>query len=114
MPEPADQTRALLELSPLLKHLSKRLTRPPGPRLAEHSNYDPVLPRKEAADYCGCHPTTLTEDAYAGLVPYLRRSNGERGRLRFRLSDLNRYLEAQRVNHRTAQSTGSDAVDWGA
>lgn len=75
--------------------------------------HDGVLTTKEAANYLGLHRKTLLQDAKDGLIPYYRRSNKERGRIRFRLSDLNNYLDTQRVDRRRKKAA-TDDIDWGA
>lgn len=78
--------------------------------LAEHPAYDPVFLTDAAAAYCGVHPKTLLSDARAGQIAYVRRA--ENGPLRFRLSDLNTYLDAQRTHPK--QKSPTDEIDWGS
>lgn len=102
---------ALMELSPYLKFMAQRLQRSAGPRLFENKDFDPALTTKEAAEYTGLHEKTLLEDARSGEVAFIRRS--ENGRLRFRLSDLNKYLDSQRTQPSTQKSSDAE-IDWGS
>lgn len=79
----------------------------PSP-LNAHPDYDPALPTKEAAAYLGIHRKTLQDLARRREVSAIRSPGG---RLSFRLSTLNRYLDG-----RTDQSKPSKTkeIDWGA
>ncbi len=52
---------------------------------------DPALSLAEAAIYLSVHPTELRALARRREIACIRR--GERGHMRFRLSELNRFLE---------------------
>ena len=56
-----------------------------------HPAADPALDRDQAARYCGRHPKTLERAAKAGELPYLQ--TGEGGRIQYRLSALNAWLD---------------------
>lgn len=104
--------RQLLELAPAVRELTTKLTHA-NPTLASHPGFDPMLSAQEAARYCACHPKTLKQDALAGKLPSVRR--GEGGAVRFRLSDLNNYLDTQRIEpRRGVRMNEDDAIDWGA
>lgn len=76
-----------------------------------HPAADPALPAELAAEYCGgIHVKTLLSDAQAGKIPSVQRSEG--GRVRFRLSDLNAYLDNQRRAATRAGSTTTQEPNW--
>lgn len=74
--------------------------------------YNPALSTERAAEYCNIHTKTLLADVKKGLIPFLKRSESDRGRLRFLLSDLNNYLGNQRTEARQPQV--EKEVDWGS
>lgn len=60
--------------------------------IASHPCYDPVLPGEEARKYLGIsHLETLRRLVRSGDIAAIR-SGGIRSTMRFRLSELNRYL----------------------
>ncbi len=61
------------------------------PAPARPDGGDRWLSTREAADYLGLHPKTLSNYASAGEVPSVQRS--PRGRRYFRRSDLDRWRE---------------------
>jgi excisionase family DNA binding protein len=62
----------------------------------DHPNYDPAMVAEESARYCGCHVETLREAARRGEIAVIRGS-GKHSRMKFRLSELNRWLKHQEV-----------------
>jgi hypothetical protein len=77
--------------------------------LTAHPDYDPVLPAGPAADYVGKHVKTLYKVTMAGQIACIR-SKG--GRLSYRLSALNAYLDSLTEKPRSAKPT--QEIDWGA
>lgn len=77
--------------------------------LAQHPQYDPILTARQAADYIKCHYKTLLKMARRGALVTCRTPGG---RLRFRLSDLNRYVNSLREEPRADGHT--DDIDWSA
>lgn len=78
--------------------------------MTAHPDYDPALPTREAAAYLGIHPKTLQGLARRREVTAIRSPGG---RLSFRLSTLNRYLDGQTVEDRRPSRRVRD-IDWGA
>lgn len=52
------------------------------------------VPSGRAARLIGCHQSTLARWAEQGLIPHLRTPGGH---LRFRVADLEQFLEAHRI-----------------
>lgn len=82
--------------------------------LMSHPAADPVLTLAQAERYAGQGGKTLKGDVAKGDLIATRRSMD--GTIRVRLSDLHRYLDAQRRDYGTA--TGKPKAervrDWGA
>lgn len=114
MPNP-DQQNILDWLVSKLDILVQRAERSPLTGLESSPNFDPALRTEDAAEYCGIHSKTLLKDARAGKVAFCKRHSEDsgRGRLRFRLSDLNEYLKAQR-NERASFQVSNKEIDWGS
>ena len=64
---------------------------------------DPALSLAEAAVYLSVHPVELRGMARRREIAVIRR--GERGHMRFRLSELNRWLERHTVPARRAAAS---------
>lgn len=77
--------------------------------LKSHPSYDPAIPAPKAADYLGIHYKTLLTVTRQRRIPVIRSSGG---RLSYRLSDLNAYLDSQREEPRQAKP--AQEIDWGA
>ncbi len=83
------------------------------PAVWAHPDADPALAGEVAAAYCGgLHPKTLARAAKAGELAYVQ--TGEGGRLRYRLSALHAWLDAQTTPTRASSSRALDDIDWGA
>lgn len=74
-----------------------------------HPAYDPALPTGQAANYLGIHIKTLRELTRRRRIAVIRSAGG---RLSYRLSDLNAYLNGLRQAAR-AEKAAQD-IDWGA
>lgn len=100
------------EMKDVLETLGKLLAAIEETRVSDafmaHPNADPVLSLDQAASYTGLCGKTLKSDALAGKLASLQRK--ENGRVRFRLSDLNIYLESQRRPVR--DFIKSKEIDW--
>lgn len=73
-----------------------------------HPAYDPALPTRQAAQYLGIHPKTLHDLTRRGRIAVVRTPGG---RLSYRLSELNRYLES--LTQRPRQAKTEPDIDWG-
>lgn len=77
-----------------------------------HPDSDPVLSGDAAAKYCGVgSPKTMIRAAKAGELAYVQ--TGEGGRVRYRLSALNAWLETQTTPTRSSNSRDLADIDWG-
>lgn len=76
--------------------------------LTSHPHYDPAIPARQAAEYIGRHYKTLLDLTRRKRIAVIRTTGG---RLSYRLSDLNRYLDSLREEPRTART---QEPDWGA
>ncbi len=81
----------------------------PSDQLSAHPHYDPALPAREAAEYLALHYKTLLALTRARKLAVIR-SKG--GRLSYRLSDLNAYLDTLREEPRGPKAL--QEPDWGA
>ncbi|HIB64292.1 MAG TPA: DNA-binding protein [Phycisphaerales bacterium] len=72
--------------------------------------HDPAYSTAAAAEYIGSHPKTLLRAAREGKIAFIRAKNGRR--LKFRLSDLNEYLDSLRVPAK--KISPKQEPDWGA
>jgi Helix-turn-helix domain len=102
----------LAEVVAVLHQIAACLGGSQDSRLLRHPQYDPILTRDQAAEYLGLHPKTVAKDTMAGDLIACRRSDG--GALRYRLSDLNNYLNDQRAEPIRRRETRLPARDWSA
>lgn len=79
------------------------------PSLSAHPDYDPAIPAKPAAKYCGMHYKTILDLTHRGKLPVIRSAGG---RLSYRLSALNKYLDSLTEEPRKARP--APEIDWGA
>lgn len=77
--------------------------------ITTHPAYDPAVDPKAAADYLNTHYKTLLRWTHEGHIAAIRTRGG---RLSYRLSDLNAYLESRRVAPKSPKATQD--IDWGA
>ena len=82
--------------------------------LMSHPAADPVLTLAQAERYTGQAGKTIKGDVAKGDLIATRRSTD--GTIRVRLSDLHRYLDAQRRDYGTAAAKpkAERVRDWGA
>ena len=81
--------------------------------LMVHPAADPALTLEQAERYSGQAQKTLKGDVARGLLVATRRSAD--GTIRIRLSDLHRYLDAQRRDYGMTTPPKAERVrDWGA
>lgn len=79
-----------------------------APALANHPAYDPAIPAKQAAAYISVHYRTLLDLTRDGKIVALRSPGG---RITYRLSDLNGYLDEIRQASKVRRAPKE--IDWG-
>lgn len=67
------------------------------PKLAGHPGYDPLLLTQEAADYLGVCSDQLLRMARLRQIASVRASDRKGSPVKFRLSELNRWVQAHEI-----------------
>jgi hypothetical protein len=64
---------------------------------ADHPNWDPLLLIEDASLYLNCHPDTLRRYVRTREITCVRCSRNHGGIIKFRLSELNRWVSCHTI-----------------
>lgn len=80
---------------------------PRSSSVTAHPDYDPAIPARQAADYLSVHYKTLLALTRQRKIAVIRTAGG---RLSYRLSVLNSYLDSLTEDPR--ESAATNEIDW--